>query len=215
MGRHTVLRFLQWTGVIVHGPLSSPFAPRKQRHFRGAKGDYLDIIPPSQHWPINGCWIGCLGLLLLMVSFQAGCKRSTTIAEPKGERITEAKNAADVPFPYKGMNGEDILSSTGKNGVPLPSDFPADVPVYPKATPAMVARKDKETTVLFTTPDSLKKAVTFYKSHLKENGWKIRMIADSPQVSLLEGEKEARSLTLLLTENSEGTGIQLTLMKKK
>ena len=159
-------------------------------------------------------WIACLGLLLLTVVFQTGCKRSTTIVGPKSERVTETKTGEDTELAFKGINGEDIRSSIGKNGVALPSDFPSDVAIYPKATPTMVATKDKETAVLLTTNDSFQKTLTFYKGQLKEKGWKIKLSSDQSKVSFLQAEKEGRGLSVLITETSEGTGIQLTLVKK-
>jgi hypothetical protein len=153
--------------------------------------------------------------ILLVVMFQAGCKRSATIVGPKGERVTETKNGEDTELAFKGMNGENIRSSVGKKGVALPLDFPSDVAIYPKATPIMVATKDKETAVLLTTTDSLQKTLTFYKGQLKERGWKIKLSSDAPKVSLLQAEKEGRTLAVLLTETAEGAGIQLTLVKKE
>jgi hypothetical protein len=159
-------------------------------------------------------WYMAIGLLVIVV-LEPGCKRSTSVVAPKGEKAIETKNGEGTEIPYKGINGEDIRSAVGKQGVALPRDFPADVAIYPKATPIMVATKDKETAVLLTTTDSLQKTLTFYKGQLKQNGWKIKLSSDAPKVSLLQGEKEGRGLTVLLTETAEGTGIQLTLVKKQ
>jgi hypothetical protein len=162
----------------------------------------------------KSAWYMAIGLLVIVV-LEPGCKRSTSVVASKGERVTETKNGEGTEIDYKGMNGEDIRSSVGKQGVALPRDFPADVAIYPKATPMMVATKDKETTVILTTTDATSKVVAFYKGQLKEKGWTMRLSSDAPKVSLLQGEKEGRRLTALLTETSEGTGIQLTLVKKE
>ncbi len=113
------------------------------------------------------------------------------------------------------MNGEDIRSAAGKNGVALPPDFPADVAIYPKATPHMVATKDKETTVILTTTDPVQKVVAFYKGQLKEKRWTMRLSSETPQVSMLQGEKDGRTLAVFITETPQETSIQLAVVKEK
>jgi hypothetical protein len=160
-----------------------------------------------------------MGLLLLIVVLQAGCKRSTekptTFVGPRGERATVTKDGDDTELAYKGIHGEDIRSATGKKGVALPANFPADVAVYPKATIAMAVTTDKEITVILSTTDSIQKVGAFYKGKLKDKGWKSNMASDAPQLSMLEGEKEGRKLVVFMIEKPEGTSIQLVVSNKK
>jgi len=44
-----------YTNVTVHGPPKSPFAPRKQRCLRGAKGDFPGQTPAGRARPVNAC----------------------------------------------------------------------------------------------------------------------------------------------------------------
>jgi hypothetical protein len=153
-----------------------------------------------------------LGMLLLTLAFQPGCKRSTTVG-PKGEKGTVTKGAEDT-VNFKGMNGEDVRSSTSKRGVALPADFPSDIAIYPKATPMTVATIGKETTVILTTPDSREKVVAFYKDKMKQNGWKSQSSTDMPQISMFQSEKAGRTWTVLISAPPERS-VQITLSHKQ
>ncbi|MFZ1933886.1 MAG: hypothetical protein WCB27_18600 [Thermoguttaceae bacterium] len=158
--------------------------------------------------------VGCFGIvLLLVVVFQPGCKRSTTVVGPKGEKGTVSRDDEGTEVAFKGMNGEDVRSSTGKAGVALPAGFPADVPVYPQATPMTVATVHKETRVILTTSDPRQKVVTFYNGKMKENGWKSKASTELPQMTMLQGEKSGRTMVVLISETSDGK-VQITLSHK-
>ena len=157
-----------------------------------------------------------IGLLLLIVALQPGCKRSTTVAEPeKSDKVAAAQNGDAAEITYKTEEGEVVDYAGGKKAVALPANFPADVPVYPKAMPVMTKTGDTKMTVFLNTPDSLQKVGTFYKEQLKEKGWQIKPIPDTPKVLVLEGEKEGRKLTVFITENPKETVVQLVVSKKK
>jgi hypothetical protein len=68
---------------------------------------------------------------------------------------------------------------------------------------------------MFIATDPPKKVVTFYKGQFKEKGWKMRIDSESPQGSLLQGEKEGRTLAVFINEKADGTSILLTLSKGK
>jgi hypothetical protein len=155
----------------------------------------------------------CLGLLLFAVVFQPGCRRSTTVG-PKGEKVTVTKGAEGAEVAFKGINGEDVRSSTSKRGVALPADFPTDIAIYPKATPMTVAIVGKETTVILTTPDSREKVVAFYKDKMKQNGWKSQSSTDMPQISMFQSAKAGRTWTVLISASPEGS-VQITLSHKQ
>jgi len=157
----------------------------------------------------------CVGMgLLLIVLLQAGCKRSTTVVGPKGEKVTVTKDGDTAEVAFKGINGEEIRSAGGKKGVALPANLPAAFPIYPKATPVTVATVGKETTSILTTADPRQKVVAFYKDKMKENGWKSKSSTEMPQISMFEGEKSGRTMTALISEAPDGT-VQIALSNKE
>ena len=156
-----------------------------------------------------------MGLLLLIVMLQVGCKRSTTVVGQKGEKATVTQEGDNIEVAFKGQNGEIVHFAGGKNAVALPAEFPADVAIYPKAIPVTTSTAGTEMTVMFRTSDSLQKVVVFYKAQLKEKGWKIKTATDIPEASMLEGEKDGRKLTVWTAEQQDGTIINLVVSSKK
>jgi len=158
-----------------------------------------------------------MGLLLLMVLLQAGCRRSTepstTVVGPKGEKGTVAKGDTDAELAYKGINGEEVHYAGGKQAVALPADFPADVAIYPKAMPVRTATSDKETRVDLTTADSAQDVEAFYRKTLKKDGWKLDNTIKVPQY--LKATKEGRTLSVDISTQSGETTIHLSVAKGK
>jgi hypothetical protein len=156
--------------------------------------------------------ISCLGigLLLVIVMLPTGCKRSTTVADPEGAKDAVSKQHDGDELAFKGLNGEEVHSAGGKP-VALPANFPADLAVYPGATVVMTVIDEKQMSITLNTPDAVKTILAFYKRHFKENGWKT--INDNPKYSMLEAEKEGRTLMLIVTAKTKETSVQLILSK--
>ena len=69
--------------------------------------------------------------------------------------------------------------------------------------------------VTLSTTDPLEKVVAFYKKQLKEKDWELKTTTEMSQISMLDGEKEGRKLTVLISEKSDETSISLTVSKKQ
>jgi hypothetical protein len=154
-----------------------------------------------------------MGLLLLIVLLQAGCKRSTTVVGPDGQKVTVSKNGEDTEVAFKGINGQEVHYAGGKKNVALPADFPADI-VYPKATVALSSTANEVMMVVLKSADPLEKAKTFYDETLKKSGWKIENTLNTPAGTMVQGTKEGRTLTVLISTESDQTSIQLSVTKK-
>jgi hypothetical protein len=148
---------------------------------------------------------------VLIMAFCPGCKRSA------------AENANDADW-KKSHGGEEIAFKygTGAEGhyaggtapVILPPGFPNDVPLYPKAIPTQTQTTPPPVCVLLNTSDSAAKVKAFYLEKMKENGWKIKIAATATD-TMLEGVKEDRKLTVLISKKSGGTQFSLTIAEEK
>jgi hypothetical protein len=159
-------------------------------------------------WPTKTTTFVVAGLLLLVVI--VGCKRSTPGADEK-KPAPDIGRSDEIP-PFKRANGE-IVHSAGGKPIVLPTEFPDDVPRYPKAVPTIAIVGDKEVTVILTTSDAAKKIETFYREQLKQNGWKTT--ADKPQLSKIDAEKGGISLTVIFPEKPDDKSVHLIVRKKK
>jgi hypothetical protein len=159
------------------------------------------------------CYAGVA--FMLVVVLLAGCKRSTTAVEPKGQKPARVQNGGEE-IEYTGMNGEDVRYAGGDKAVALPANLPSDVPIYSKATPLMVATSDKETRVILSTTDPLKKVKEFYEEKLKKDGWQLAATTDIAKISMLERRKDHRKLVVLLIRDAtDKTSIQIKLSKEE
>jgi hypothetical protein len=157
---------------------------------------------------------GYVGIgLLLVLALQAGCKRSATVAEPKGGKSANANGRNDEVFGYKSVSGEDVQFAGGKKAVPLPAGFPADVALYPKAMPVMTAVIHKQTRVDLTTAASRQDVEAFYGKKLQQDGWKIDGKIKVPHY--LKATKRGRTLSVDISAQSGETTIHLSLVKGK
>ncbi len=147
---------------------------------------------------------------LLLLSFGGGCKRSTTVRGPEGERATFTQKGEGMDVSVEGKDGKKAHLKTGEN-VPLPEDFPKDVAIYPKAAVVMSMTGDKGKQVTLKTADSVQKVEAFYKERLKADGWEIKGSMNMPQLTMLSGLKEYHTLTISITSDSGETMITISL----
>jgi hypothetical protein len=179
----------------------------------------------------------CLAWLLI-ASFCIGCGRSnsTTVTGPHGEKVTVTKKGQQMNMTVKGEKGEqatitnagdnqDITIkgkdgqkthfSSSKTGVALPDGFPKDVAVYPKATINMATTVEKTISLMLKTSDSKQDVLAFYKKQFQENDWKIKNTMDSDDQSMINGEKEHRTLTVLIHPESDATIVNLVVAEER
>ena len=92
----------------------------------------------------------------------------------------------------------------------LPSDWPADVPLYPGAKIHVVTTTGATRTVVFTTVDPPAKVTAFYKSSLP--GWIASMDATGPDGGIAQRKKGKNGLLLNITKSEDGSaGVSLSV----
>jgi hypothetical protein len=155
-----------------------------------------------------------VGTTLLIVALCVGCGRSTTVVGPDGEKATVTRKGEAVDVTVKGKHGEETHVSAG-GSVALPDGFPADVPIYPKATIVTTTTVEKAMQVMLKTTDSAQQAETFYKEKLKQGDWEIKSSMNTPQMTMLQGAKKGRILAIIISAESGQTMINLTVGDEK
>jgi hypothetical protein len=153
-----------------------------------------------------------IGLLLLSVVLQVGCKRSAAVTDSERANNAAPRRDGSEEFAFTGLDGEQVHFADGKP-VALPADFPADVTVYPEAIVTMTATGKKEMRVTLNTADSVEKVAAFYEKKLKEDGWKPDNAIKQPQY--LEATKKGRSLSVDIKTQAGKTTVCLTIAKEK
>jgi hypothetical protein len=144
---------------------------------------------------------------VLMLAFLPGCKRSA--AENARDAGSKSQGGEEIAFKYETTGAEGHYAG-GTAPVSWPAGFPNDVPLYPKAIPTQTQTKAATVCVLLNTSDSTARVKAFYLEKMKENSWKTTTAATATDV-MIEGVKEGRKLTVLISETSGGARFSLTL----
>ena len=150
-------------------------------------------------------------LAVLAIGFCAGCKRSA--AENAKNAVSQSREGEEIEF--KDETGGEVHYAGGKAPVTLPSGFPTDVPLYPKAIPIQTRTKTPSVCVLLNTPDAAARVKAFYLEKMKENGWKLETDTATADAVMLVGVKKDRKLIVLISEESGGAQFSLTIVQEK
>ncbi|MBN1589652.1 MAG: hypothetical protein JW888_09065 [Pirellulales bacterium] len=150
-------------------------------------------------------------LMLSMLAPSLGCGKSRTITTPDGGEVTVDKTGDEVEVAVTGPEGEKMTLKGSESGIPLPANFPKDVPIPSKAKPVSNATMGQVTTVALESTKPLAEIVTFYEVGLKKNGWKIEGSGNTPMGSFMGATKQKRSLNVMISKRDEVSVITLIM----
>jgi hypothetical protein len=145
-----------------------------------------------------------------------GCgRKTTTVVAPDGTKATVTKKGDASEITVTGSKGEKVHIASGGSGVALPSDFPKDAPVFPKAKiTASTAAKDTTSLILSTT-EPVRTVLDFYTTRLKDNGWEIEATTQTQDGAMITGKKEKRTFSAYISRTGEETTITLGIMSNR
>lgn len=107
--------------------------------------------------------------------------------------------------------------TTSDSGVPLPAEFPKDVPVMKGAVvkAVMGSAEQGNLIVMASSPTPFPEVVAYYEASLKEQGWKKESGTLTGEGSIMTLKKDGRDLMLTIAKDGKDTNIQLTLPSHK
>jgi hypothetical protein len=153
---------------------------------------------------LRSTWI-LLGALALGVAL--ACGGDTQEAAPAAKAPAEAWKPAPPPELPPPPSSPPILSTE------LPTDFPADVPLYPGAEVVQSRiSADEGTTVTFSVGDDVEKVVSFYADSLAAEGWSTDT-KKGPEGSVIFADKTERRVGIMVRSTDEGTLAELVIVR--
>ena len=138
-----------------------------------------------------------LGLLILL----GGCSSS-----PIWESFfapDSSLNSADNPNPITKIN-QPSANNNSSNQVPLPDNFPEDIPVYPEANLVKVDANK----LFWSSKDPVNLIINYYDQELSNQQWQIDQKEDNLMVATKPDTMQKMQLSL--TKNEKGTDFTLT-----
>ncbi len=104
----------------------------------------------------------------------------------------------------------------GNLSTEIPSNFPKDIPVYPGSKVGVSSNDTKkgESLVNLNSTDASSKVLSYYKSNLPKNGWKLDQEFNLFGNTLLFSKGD-QQLTIVILGDEKGANITLTVTKKQ
>ena len=154
----------------------------------------------------------------VLVCVACGCgKPSTTFRGPDGAPVTVDQGGDKVEI--KGREADGSVPSSSGGGVKVPEDFPKDIPVYSGATLIIHQSVKNGRYLQLKTSDAADKVTAFYKEKLKAEGWKqvSESSSESPRsgITTLMNTKDNRTLSVVISQDDEGTSLTLSVSTKE
>lgn len=160
--------------------------------------------------------IFALAITPILVFSLSGCRDASTIHEMSHDEMTmqdkDTRTANEGHGAMK-MEHSNAKVTPGKS-VPLPENFPSDVPIYPGARVAISNTTTEGATIGLETKDDRPKIVRYYEKNLAAHGWKLKT-SSSLRGSIVRGRKNNRTCALVVGESNRlgKTFISLMIMK--
>ncbi len=128
--------------------------------------------------------------------------------------MTVSEDGDSVEVTVHGGAGEEVHLAADDQGVPLPADFPKDVPVYPGATITASTTVPEGMNLVLNTADRASKVAAFYQQELKAKGWTIETTMNIPTGNMVAARKGDRTTTAMVGRNDEATTVSLMIANK-
>ncbi len=166
----------------------------------------------------------CLLALRVMGQLGALCLAAVVVAcrpqaqpeikpDPK-PAVSESPVAEPVSMPApKPEDNMPLQQVSATSRIPLPPNFPSDVPVYPGSVVRSSSRapQNRSAQIQYKAPAQLKDVATFYQDAGKQAGWLVEDTGGGEAERRLVLSKESRRMEVILTVEAGGTACRLVL----
>jgi hypothetical protein len=136
-----------------------------------------------------------LAALLLLT---AGCGKNTSQKTSAGGLTVEQKGDV-TSLEFKGQAGEPgMKSAASEKGVPLPGNFPKDIPIFKDALVTVATTMGDMLQVKTTFKGSIEEGMKFYEENLKREGWEVSVMK-MEGMNTVTGKKGQRQCMVMLS----------------
>jgi len=157
----------------------------------------------------------CLVGAVLAIAICFGCKKSTTVTGPSGERATVTNKGDNAEVTIEDRDGKKVTIKGGARGVALPEGFPKDVPIYPGATVASSVAQEKQFHITLKAGDDVAQVADHYAAKLKENGWKIEATVNVADAKMFSAKKDKRAVSVIVSPEGGKAIVAITVVENK
>ena len=94
----------------------------------------------------------------------------------------------------------------------LPDYYPEDGPLYPDTLPSNIRVQGSKVTMGFGTMDPADQVADYLESDLDSKGWTVLPVQQVPTGSVIQGSKDGRNVTVLVSHLSENADEYATMI---
>lgn len=142
-----------------------------------------------------------LAALLLLT---AGCGKKTSQKTSAGGLTVEQKGDV-TSMEFKGKAGEPGLkSAASEKGVPLPGNFPKDIPIFKDALITLATTMGDMMQVKTTFKASIEEGMKFYEEKMKADGWEMNVMK-MEGMNMVTAKKGQRQCTVMFSTEDKVT----------
>jgi hypothetical protein len=138
---------------------------------------------------------------LLLVT--AGCGKKTSQKTSAGGVTMEQKGDV-ATIEVKGKDGEPGMKIVASDkGVPLPENFPKDVPVFKDALVTAASTLGEMFQVKTNFKGSIQEGLKFYAEKLKSEGWNVTVALDQGDSGVVSAKKDNRECAVMFGKEDD------------
>ena len=131
-------------------------------------------------------------------------------ATPKMESAAGTRGERARGSVERGLGVTRISPEQGSDTIELPGNFPADVPLYPAASPTKyISTKSGRTSTTLVVDETPESARSYYTEALEREGWEVETNGASDELLIVSASKESRRLQVSVSVEKGVTTIKL------
>jgi hypothetical protein len=144
-------------------------------------------------------------LLSALLLLTAGCGKNNVDYKTSQSGVTVEKKGDTVSLEAKGMNGNPGMKAvSSEKGVPLPENFPKDVPLFKDALVTVATTMGDMLQVKTTFKAPLEEGMKFYEEKMKSEGWVISVMK-MEGANMVTGKKGNRQCSVMFSTEDKVT----------
>lgn len=146
-----------------------------------------------------------LVLLAALLLVTAGCGKKNSDYKTNGFGVTTEKKGDTVSLEAKGAGGSPGLKAVAsEKGVPLPENFPKDVPLFKDALVTLATTLGDNLQVKTTFKAPVDEGMKFYEEQMKSQGWEVSVMK-MEGMNMVTGKKGPRQCSVMFSQENKQT----------
>ena len=158
--------------------------------------------------------IPAIVLIAAALLLAAACSKRT-MHTSDGQTVTVDQKSGQMTIEGKDGKGSKVDLNVGGKGVPLPADFPKDVPIHSKQMVQFANTQGDERILGITVAAPAADTLKFYQEELKKQGWTVDAPLGLGAGFMLRAAKGDRECSLMINPNDKETFVQMSLSPKR